>query len=87
MYKVKINRKLERNIIKLPKKVQLKFERLVDDLIETGPIQHNWPNYSKLEENTFHCHLGYNWVACWKSEKGTLFIEVHYVGSREKAPY
>ena len=26
-------------------------------------------------------------VACWRSEKGKLIVEVEYVGSREKAPY
>jgi hypothetical protein len=32
-------------------------------------------------------HLSYHYVACWRHEKGTMTIEVNYVGSRENAPY
>ncbi len=42
---------------------------------------------NKLGENTYHCHLAYRWVACWRNEKGKMIVEVEYVGSREKAPY
>jgi hypothetical protein len=41
----------------------------------------------KLDENIYHCHLAYKWVACWKHEKSTIIIEVYYAGSRENAPY
>ncbi len=87
MYTVKIKHKLEGQIEKLPLIVQDTFAELVDDLREKGPIQSHWPNYSKLSKNSYHCHLKYRYVACWRNEKNTIIIEVYYVGSREKAPY
>ena len=87
MYKVKIKRKIERKLEKLPQNIQDAFFELVDDLREKGPIQPNWPNYSKLSKNKYHCHLNYNYVACWRNEGKTIRIEVYYVGSRENAPY
>lgn len=50
-------------------------------------MQKNWPNYSKLGDSKYHCHLAYSWVACWSYEKGEIKIEVYYAGSRENAPY
>ena len=60
---------------------------LIEDIKISGPVQPGYHNYSKLGENTYHCHLAYRWVACWRNEKGKLIVEVEYVGSREKAPY
>ncbi|MBN1499001.1 MAG: hypothetical protein JW982_02510, partial [Spirochaetes bacterium] len=71
----------------LPIYIQQKLFNLIEDLIEKGPIRSDWPNYSKLSENEYHCHLARKWVACWFHEKNTLTIEVYYAGSREKAPY
>ena len=71
----------------MPKGEQTKLAFLVDDLIESGPAQPAWPNYSKLTETRYHCHLSRKWVACWSHEKGTIEIEVYYAGSRENAPY
>ena len=62
-------------------------DRLIEDIKASGPVQSGYHNYSKLGENTYHCHLAYKWVACWRNEKGKLIVEVEYVGSREKAPY
>lgn len=87
IYEIKIKRKLENSIKKLPITIQKKFSRLILDLRDKGPEQPSWPNYSKLSKNEYHCHLGYSWVACWKHEKKSIIIEVYYVGSREKAPY
>jgi len=86
-FKVLVKRKIEKKLIKLPKDVQKKFNLLTKDLRDIGPVLPHWPNYSKLEGDTFHCHLGYSWAACWRNEKGSIIIEVYYVGSREKAPY
>ena len=61
--------------------------RLINDIKATGPVQPRYHNYGRLGENTYHCHLAYRWVACWRNEKGKLIVEVEYVGSREKAPY
>ena len=87
MYTVKIKRKIEQNLNKLPQKVQDLFSELVDDLREKGPIQACWPSFSSLSKNEYHCHLKYRYVACWRNEKNTITIEVYYVGSRENAPY
>ncbi len=86
-YEVKIKKQVEKKLEKLPILIQKKLVRLVMDLRDNGPIQLNWPNFSKLKKDEYHCHLGYSWVACWKHAKDTIIIEVYYVGSREKAPY
>ena len=87
MYTVIIKRKIERQLEKLPLKVQDAFYELIEDLRESGPVQSAWPNFSQLMNDEYHCHLNYRYVACWRHEKGTIIIEVYYVGSREKAPY
>jgi mRNA-degrading endonuclease RelE of RelBE toxin-antitoxin system len=87
VFEVLMKRKIERELERLPEKIKVKMLNLMDDLREKGPIQSNWPNYSKLSEVEYHCHLSYKWVACWKHEKGTIIIEVYYAGSRENAPY
>ena len=84
---IKIKKKVEKNLKKLPLPIQKKLGRLVLDLRDKGPEQPNWPNYSKLHVNKYHCPLSYSWVACWEHEKNSIIIEVYYVGSREKAPY
>jgi len=86
-FQVRISKKVLKSIERLPSAIQKKFKYLVDDLREFGPIRPNWPNYSKLERDRYHCHLSRSWVACWKNEKKTILIEIYYVGSREKAPY
>lgn len=86
-YEVVMPRKLEKVLKTMPANAIRAFYRLVHDLALTGPIQPGYHNYSKLGENTYHCHLAYSWVACWRCEKGKIIVEVEYVGSREKAPY
>jgi len=86
-YNVIIKRKILRAIQKLPQGVQNKFNVLLHDLIDKGPVQPHWPNFSKLAHNQYHCHLGYGWVTCWEQTGNNFIIEVYYVGSREKAPY
>jgi len=87
MWKVQIRRKLNKKALSLPGNVQALFIELLKDLKASGPEQPDWPNYSKLGTDKYHCHLNYRYVACWKNENGTLTIEVYYVGSRESAPY
>ncbi len=87
MYLVLIPRRVVRQIEKVPEPIRKRLVALVEQLKERGPIQPNWPNYGKLGPNLYHCHLSYDWVACWHYEKGTVEIEVYYVGSRENAPY
>ena len=86
-YSVVIKKKVLKNIRKLPDNIQKRLAFLVDDLQDKGPIAHNWPNYSKLSDTKYHCHLTRKWVACWRMEEGTIEIEVYYAGSRENAPY
>ncbi|MCX7013321.1 MAG: hypothetical protein NTW86_12335 [Candidatus Sumerlaeota bacterium] len=86
-YKVTIRKKTARGLTKLPKGVQKLLFLLIADLQESGPIQKSWPNFSPLDKDRFHCHLTYRHVACWTWRKDEIEIEVHYVGSREKAPY
>ena len=84
---VEITKKALKNLKKLPKNIQAAFYVLIGSLEKYGPVQSDFPNYSKLENNRYHCHLTYRYVACWKCYKKSIEIEVYYVGSREKAPY
>ena len=87
MYKVLIKKKTLKSIQHLPEPIQQKLANLVEDLRDKGPMQREWPNFSRLETNRYHCHLSYHWVACWSYEGRSLIIEVYYAGSRENAPY
>lgn len=86
-YSVIIKKKAEKGLRKMPADIQKRMAFLIDDLTEDGPVAHNWPNYSKLSDTEYHCHLSHNWVACWRMEKETIRIEVYYAGSRKNAPY
>ena len=87
-YKVTIKKKVLKHLPKLPFLVQEKFKALLQVLTESGTNgASKWKNFSKIGENEYHCHLKYSYVACWRHEKKTITIEVHYVGSREDAPY
>ena len=86
-YQIKVRPKVLKSIERMPKAEQAKLALLVDELTATGPVQPQWPNYSKLSSTEYHCHLSRKWVACWRHDKGTIEIEVYYAGSRENAPY
>jgi mRNA-degrading endonuclease RelE of RelBE toxin-antitoxin system len=86
-YRILIRRKIERGLVKLPNEVKKLFNVLLEDLKYDGPMQKSWHNFSPLGEGKYHCHLNYRYVACWICNKGTIEIEVYYVGSRENAPY
>jgi hypothetical protein len=86
-FHVVLKKKVEKQIHKMPEDVQLALARLLQDLRDKGPIRKEWPNFSSLGENTYHCHLKYKWIACWTYEQELLTIEVYYAGSRENAPY
>ena len=86
-YDVRIKKSVAKSLTKLPDSVRNKFVALVLALSKLGPYRNDWPNYSKLGKNEYHCHLDYSHVACWTYEKGTIEIEVYYAGSRENAPY
>ena len=86
-YEVVIRKKAYQEILDLPDNARRVLRSLLLDL-ENGPVQPKYPNYGKLkEDNKYHCHLAYHWVACWECIEGRLIVEVYYVGSRESAPY
>jgi hypothetical protein len=87
MYKVFVTKKVMKTINRMPLPIQMKMANLLEDLEAKGPIQTQWPNYSRLTEGRYHCHLSYKWIACWYYEDNDLKIEVYYAGSRENAPY
>ena len=87
MFNIIIKKTVQKKLKKLPDIIQIRLSWLIDDLHDKGPIQDKWPNFSKIGKINYHCHLSYNWVACWSHEKDTIEIEVYYAGSRENAPY
>lgn len=60
-YEVNIKKKVIKDLNKIPFKIQKKFNALVRELMEKGPVLPKWPNYGKLENSKFHCHLSYHW--------------------------
>jgi mRNA-degrading endonuclease RelE of RelBE toxin-antitoxin system len=86
-YEVRIEKKVDRGLTKLPADVQKLLFLLVTELQRDGPIQKSWRNFSPLGNDRYHCHLNYRYVACWTCRRNEIVIEVYYVGSREKAPY
>jgi len=64
---------------------------LLAEIKLSGPVQAEWPNYGKLREDCYHCHLQRGrptYVAVWKVlSKKDQVIEVTYVGSHEKSHY
>lgn len=96
-WKVFFSRKAKKQYEKL-KKSGSKRPSIVDtidflaiELEATGPSLHNWPNFSQLNKQEYHCHLKKGqptYVACWKvTDKTSKIIEVYYVGMHEGAPY
>lgn len=74
----------------LPRATSDTFRLFLDDLELNGPHRYNWPNFSKLKDPLYHCHLEKRrptYVACWRAYKKDKLIEVYYAGTHEKAPY
>ena len=90
-WKIKLSTKLGKSIIELPEHVRVKIFALLKALEEKGPIQYDWPNYSKLKDEDYHCHVKKGrptYVVCWRVlDKKQKLIEVYYAGIHEKAPY
>jgi mRNA-degrading endonuclease RelE of RelBE toxin-antitoxin system len=87
VFDIRVKKKVLKTVDKMPMKTQKKFATLLKDLRDKGPIRTEYPNFSALGGDEYHCHLEYKWVACWKWEKRSIIIEVYYAGSRENAPY
>lgn len=82
------------------KALTLEIERFGPTL---GPNYRNWPHFSDLGKDKYHCHLTKSkdpgkhkgkkgadacYVACWEIEdKKVKIVEVYYVGTHENAPY
>lgn len=78
---------------KLPLNVVAELRILVTEIKDSGPLRHNWKNFSKFKgsENKYHCHIKAGrptYVVCWEvTSKKIKIVEIYYVGTHEKAPY
>ena len=68
-YRVVIKKRITKMAEKMPRRIQDRFSILVDDIQANGAIRKNWPNFSEIGKNRYHCHLGHHWIACWHWEK------------------
>jgi mRNA-degrading endonuclease RelE of RelBE toxin-antitoxin system len=88
---VKTHKRTEKQIKKLPQRIQDILTRLMLELESSGAVRGTWLNYGKLTETRHHCHLKAGkptYVAVWEERKNEIrLIEVIYVGTHEKAPY
>ena len=55
---VVINKRAIKKLSKLPLQVQKKLNVLLKDLRDLGPVQLQWPNYSKLSGDKYHATSG-----------------------------
>jgi hypothetical protein len=82
---------VRKRLKRLPRGIDEVFQYLLAEMRLSGPFQANWPNYGKLREDCYHCHLQGGrptYVAVWRVlSKQAKVIEVTYVGSHEKAHY
>lgn len=89
-WNVKLHKQTDKQVSRLPKSVSLLLAVLMADIMESGPVRGDWPNYSKLTGNKHHCHLKKGrptYVAVWIEYKSTVTVEIIYAGTHEKAPY
>ncbi len=88
---VEVVRRAAKQVGKLPTRVREVLTELIRDMESNGPIRGDWPNFSTLADNRYHCHLkkGHpTYVAIWEvTNKEIKLIEVIYAGTHEKAPY
>jgi len=88
---VEVVRRAAKQVECLPKVIREVLTELIRDMEINGPIRGDWPNFSALSGNRYHCHLkkGHpTYVAIWEvTDKEIKLIEVIYAGTHEKAPY
>ena len=91
MWKIETNRKVQKQVERLPKRIKDTLLYLIKEIEEYGPVRGNWPNYSSLGNSRHHCHLKKGkstYVVVWTViDKKTKLVELSYVGTHEKAPY
>ena len=91
MWTIEASKRVFKQIAGLPEVVQKRLQLLLAEIELYGPVRGNWPNYSALTDNRYHCHLKKGrptYVAVWQIvDKNIRLVEVVYVGTHEKAPY
>ena len=91
MWSINTSKRVAKQIAGLPEPVRESLLRLLVQIEQRGPVCGNWPNYSALTGNRYHCHLKKGrptYVAVWQvDDKCIRLVEVVYVGTHEKAPY
>ena len=92
MWEIQIKKKAEKHYRNLPERVKKAFRALANDIRQRGPVRGDWPNYGPLGKKRHHCHIlkgKPTYVAVWEviGNKTIKLVEVHYVGTHEKAPY
>ncbi len=90
-WSVIIKKKIEKQLIRLPKLVKTSLIALIKEIESYGPVRGNWPNYSRLSNDRHHCHLKKGqptYVVIWEvKDKSVSLVEIIYAGTHEKAPY
>jgi len=93
IWTVAYSKKAEKQYSNLPRVVQDRLDLLAAEIELSGPVRHNWKNYSKLagRKRQYHCHIKTGrptYVAVWEEVDDTVkLVEVIYAGTHEKAPY
>jgi len=91
LWVVLLTANVRQRLKRLPRSIDEIFQLLLAEMKLSGPVQAGWPNYGKLREGCYHCHLQRGrptYVAVWRVlSKQDKVIEVTYVGSHEKAHY
>lgn len=81
-------KKADKNLSKAAAK---SYAFLLLELRKLGPNRFDWPNYTKMHNEEYHCHIEKGrptYVVCWRIiDKKQKIIEVYYAGTHEKAPY
>jgi mRNA-degrading endonuclease RelE of RelBE toxin-antitoxin system len=90
-WKIDIVRQAKKASKTLSKSAFEAYAYLLIELEELGPYRKNWPHYTCMGEDDYHCHIKRGrptYVACWRIiNKKQMIIEVYYAGTHEKAPY
>jgi len=88
---VTVSNQATKQISRLPPKVKDSLITLIRDIENQGPARGNWPNYGRLSDSRYHCHIkkgNPTYVAVWEvKDKKIRLVEVTYAGTHEKAPY
>jgi mRNA-degrading endonuclease RelE of RelBE toxin-antitoxin system len=88
-WQVRLNKRVLKNLPKLPVNVQDRFKALALELRALGPVTWRWLHYGKIKDGCYHCHLKQGrptFVVVWKVT-GVKSLEVTYVGTHEGIDY